>query len=186
MRKLLCLLMLTALFVSCSSDDDTDPNNENGNNNGMIDEKILGKWKVEYSKTIKPARYLEDGTLEIEENAVVTEYMGNYDGTEATTPKSGMFHPKEYLIDIKKDNNIYISQIGNTADNKDIAYKIENDLLITGGYWDGINNTGTYIPKQFHKYSLNNNTLTIEFIGAEEGFLYIPFYTISEYSKITE
>ncbi len=127
MKKILYLLVLTALFVSCSSDDDTDPNNGNGNNNGMIDEKIIGKWKVEYSKTIKGARFLEDGTLEIADNAVITEYEGDYTGHIEQTPKSGVFDYAEFKININKDNTILVSAAGKNT--KTVYYKIEDGLL---------------------------------------------------------
>lgn len=167
--------MLTTLFVSCSSDDDTDPNN--GNNNGMIDEKIIGKWKVEYSKTIKGARFLDDGTLEIADNAVTVEYYGNF-GEPDIVPKSGLFDVNEYQIEIKKDNSI-ISTRANNNPTKIIYYKIEDGLL---KWVDApVKSTSNLVAE--HKYRIENNKLIIERIPTQKNNYY---YTLSEYSKIEE
>lgn len=185
-KALLSILLLSALFISCSSDDDNDPNNGNQNGKDMIDEKLIGKWKVEYSKTIKPAQFDEKtGKVNHPENAVITEYMGDYDGNN-NQPVSGMFDNREYQINIKSDNNIYVSQTGSTSENKDESYNIKDGYILTGGYWTGKNNTGIYIPFKYHRYSLSGNTLTIEFIGIKEDYQWTPFYIISKYSKIAE
>ena len=54
-KALLSIFMLSALFISCSSNDDTDPENVKS----TIDKNIIGKWKVEYSRDLSPARYIE-------------------------------------------------------------------------------------------------------------------------------
>lgn len=185
MRKILCLLMLTALFVSCSSDDDnTDPNNGNGNNNGMIDEKIIGKWKVEYSKTIKPAVYNETtGKPEYNEDATIKEYEGNF-GEPNIVPESSMFGDKDVWINIKNDNSIAAYHTGYPSTGytpKTVTYKIENGLL----KWQ----TKAENPYGVIKYSLDGNILVMEIIKAENtsgGATHLGYYTISRYSKITE
>lgn len=173
MRKLLPILLLTVLFMSCSSDDDNDPNNGYQNGKDMIDEKILGKWKVEYSKTIKGARFLDDGSLEIADNATVTEYDGKYTGHVDQTPKSGIFNESEFKIDIKNDNSILVSIAG--KNNGTISYKIDNGLLVSIASTPNLNHS--------HKYRLENGKLTIERIPTSYNNY---MYTISEYSKITE
>ena len=176
MRKLLPILLLAVLFISCSSDDDNDPNNGNQNGKDMIDEKIVGKWKVEYSKTIKGARLLDDGTLEIADNAVTTEYIGNF-GEPNVIPNSGMFDTNEYKIEIKSDNTI-ISTRANNNPTRTIYYKIEDGLL---KWVESLKSTS--IQSQDHKYKLENGKLTIERIPTMRNSY---TYTISEYSKITE
>lgn len=175
MRKLLPILLLTVLFMSCSSDDDNDPNNGNQNGKDMIDEKILGKWKVEYSKTIKGARFLDDGSLEIADNATVTEY----DGKLTSEITSYMFNNLERAIGITSDNYIktyWFSTSGGLTDaNKDLYYKIDNGLLISIASTPNLNHS--------HKYRLENGKLTIERIPTSYNNY---MYTISEYSKITE
>lgn len=176
MKKILYLLVLTALFVSCSSDDDNTDNNKK-EENGMIDEKILGKWKVEYSKTIKGARFLDDGTLEIAEGAIIIEYNGDYTGHIDQVPKSGIFDDAEFKIEIK-DNNTIVSSVAG-ANNKAVYYKVENGLLI----WVSNMSKPTSSLSQSHKYKIENNKLIIERIPTKQnGYI----YTISEYSKITE
>lgn len=93
MRKILYLLILTVLCISCSSDDENNRSygNENGNNNPTIDENLIGKWKVEYSKTIKPAQFDEKtGKILYGENALITEYNGDF-GELDIFPESGIF-----------------------------------------------------------------------------------------------
>jgi len=175
-KALLSILLLSALFISCSSDDDNDPNNGNQNGKDMIDEKLIGKWKVEYSKTIKGARFLDDGTLEIADNAVITEYNGDYTGHIEQTPKSGIFDVSEFKIDIKDDNSILVSPAG--KNNKTITYKIEDGLL---KWVESLKSTSS--QSQDHKYKLENGKLTIERIPTTRNTY---TYTISEYSKITE
>lgn len=164
--------MLSVLFVSCSSDenriiDDGD--------NGMIDEKIIGKWKVEYSKTIKPAIYNEtSGKPEYNENeSVITEYKGNFDGTEATIPKSGIFDKSENSIEFRDNKNIIIN-IAGIIKEKSITYNVEDNYL----KWQvGANN-----PTAVVKYKLKDNRLIMELIKAEG--MKLNYYTISEYSRI--
>lgn len=188
MKKILSLLMLVALFVSCSSDDDNDPGN-NGNN--MIDEKIIGKWKVEYSKTINPAVYIETQEelkklqetslvelklgLNYPEDAKVIEYDGNF-GEPNIIPNSGMFDMNEYQIEIKKNNSI-ISHRANNNPTTSIFYKVED------GYIKWIN-TGDSPSTIFIKYKLDNNKLTMEMIKSTG--ITLMEYRISEYSRITE
>ncbi|MFT3994410.1 MAG: hypothetical protein QM660_08885 [Dysgonomonas sp.] len=177
MRKLLPILLLAVLFISCSSDDDNeDPNNGNQNGKDMIDEKILGKWKVEYSKTIKPAIYNETtGKVEYDEKeAKITVYEGNF-GEPNVVPICGLFDTNEYNIEIKSDNSITVTRANNNP-TKSISYKIEDNNL---KWQSGVNN-----PTGVVRYSLKNNLLTMELIKAEGAQL--TYYTISEYSKITE
>lgn len=171
--------MLTALFVSCS-DDNNDPGN--GNKNSTIDERILGKWKVEYSKSIKPAAYNETtGKPDYnEKKADITEYFGNF-GEPNIVPQSGMFDSNEYKIEINKNNTI-ISTRANNIPTKTIYYKIENGNL----YW--VNkplkpNEGGNVFSYEHKYKFENGKLTIERMPTSSNFYE---YAISEYSKITE
>lgn len=177
MRKLLPILLLAVLFISCSSDDaNEDPNNGNQNGKDMIDEKLIGKWKVEYSKTIKGARFLDDGTLEIAEGAVITEYMGNF-GEPNIIPNSGMFDTNEYQIEIKSDNTI-ISTRANNNPTRTIYYKVEDGLL---KWVESLKSTSN--QSQDHKYKIDNGKLIIERIPTTRNSY---TYTISEYSKITE
>lgn len=166
--------MLVALVVSCSSDDDnTDPNN-NGNNNGMIDEKILGKWKVEYSKTIYPAIYNQEiGKVEHKEDARITEYLGNY-GEVGGSPNNGMFSSREIDIAIAKDNKVISNAV--MEDPRTITFDSIKDGLFIKTY--------DYSTKTYKlKYWFDKERLIIETITPElEGY----YYTISEYSKIKE
>lgn len=180
MRKLLPILLLAVLFISCSSDDDNeDPNNGNQNGKDMIDEKIIGKWKVEYSKTIKPAVYNETtGKPEYNEDATIKEYKGNW-GEPNVVPESAMFDNKDIEIEITKENNIIVKPGGGNY--KTILYKIDKGLL----KWQ----TKSDNPYGVIKYSLDGNTLVMEIIKAEStsgGVTHLGYYTISRYSKITE
>lgn len=179
MRKLLPILLLAVLFISCSSDDD-DPNNGNKNGKNMIDEKILGKWKVEYSKTIKGARLLEDGTLEIAEGAVITEY----DGDITSAVSSYIFRGWERIIEFTNNNVLFVYDIGDKGVlvNKDnsaakySAYKIKDNII----EWENSRGQLTIIPRE---YSLKNGELIIEIKPTTlSGYIYV----ISKYSKITE
>ena len=165
--------MLTVLFISCSSDDNSDDGDKD--KKGMIDESILGKWKVEYSKTIKGARFLEDGTLEIADGAIVTEYMGDY-GKPDLKIESGMFDEAEIKIEVKDNNTILVFPSGKI--DKTIEYKIEDGLLKRIDTSPG----NTIIYPQY-KYRLSNGILIIERIPTSE---HKWMYSISEYSKITE
>lgn len=195
MRKILYLLMLTALFVSCSSDDDTDPNNGNGNNNGMIDEKIIGKWKVEYSKTIKPAVYILNETdlkekkelypnldLKIGLNYPDNATLREYDGALTSEIKSYMFSDSERAIEITNDNLLKIywfNTSGGLVDaKKDGTYKIEEVFL---KYQTAKDN-----PMAIIKYQLENGILTMELINVEKSISPFQEYRISKYSKISE
>lgn len=169
--------MLVALVVSCSSDD-AEPNNGKENNKGMIDEKILGKWKVEHSKTIKGARFLEDGTLEIAENAIITEYLGNW-GEVDVVPKSSMFGDADVWVEIKKDLTIDAYHTSPTSSGfkpKTTTFDSIKDGLFIKIYG---------YPDKTHKlkYWFDKERLIIETITPElKGY----YYTISEYSKIKE
>lgn len=174
-NTLLFILLLSALFISCSSDDNNDPNNGNQNGKDMIDEKIIGKWKVEYSKTIKPAQFDEaKGEVNYPENATMIEYNGDYTGHIDQTPKTGMFDYTEFKIEINNDNTILVSQAG--KNNNTISYKIENSYL----KWQ----TSKDSPTGVIKYRLENGKLILELIKAEGTHL--TYYTISKYSKTTE
>lgn len=184
MRKLLPLILLTVFFMACSSDDDNaDPNkgnNGNQNNSGMIDKNILGKWKVEYSKTIKGARYLEDGTLEIADNAVITEY----DGDIASSINSYIFRDWERVVEFTKDNKLLVYDIGDKGvfvdrDNsaaKYSVYEIKDNTI----EWSNSRGQITIIPRI---YSLKNGELTIE---VKPSPLTEYIYITSKYSMITE
>lgn len=178
MKKILHLLVLTALFVSCSSDDDTVPNNGNGNNNGIIDEKIIGKWKVEYSKTIKPAQFDEKtGKPVYNEDASIKEYDGNF-GEPNIVPESSMFGDKDVWINIKNDNAIAAyhtsyPSIGYTP--KEVSYKIED------GYLKQIFKDTSETLK--YKYYFEDDKLVVELMPHQLNY---NIYTISKYSKITE
>lgn len=157
--------------MSCSSDDN-DPDNNNGNNNGMIDEKILGKWKVEYSKTIKPAGYV-DGKLTWNEDSKITEYEGNW-GEINVVPESGVFDPKEIRIEIKEDKTI-ISSIGGGNP------KTTACLSMKDGYITRQSNLSDDPMK--YKYYFEGNILIIEVLTP---YWINDTYIISKYSKIVE
>lgn len=173
MKKLLPILLLAVLFISCSSDDDNDPNNGNQNGKNMIDEKILGKWKVEYSKTIKPAKFDEKtGKVSYEENALIREYLGNW-GEPNIEPESGMFDSKEIRLEIKKDNTIIISIGGGNP--KTVLYKIEDGYLK-----QTFKDTSETLK---YKYYFEDGKLVMELIPHQLNY---NIYTISKYSKIIE
>ncbi|NDV77833.1 hypothetical protein D0T57_02460 [Dysgonomonas sp. 511] len=162
------------MFASCSSDDDGTDGGKQGNGTSMIDEKIVGKWKVEYSKTINPARYDEEkGDVLYPVDAVVTEYLGNY-GEPDIIPESGLFNAKEVRIEINNKNSIIVSSV--LEKDQAISYKIED------GYLKWIANSD---QKVCIKYKLNGNKLIMEMV-AFENMVHPNIYTISEYSKITE
>lgn len=175
MRKLLPVLFLAVLFVSCSSDDDNEDPNKGKE---TIDEKIIGKWKVEYSKTIKPAMYNEStGKPEYDETeAIITEY----DGKLTSDINSYIFNSSERAIEITKDNIIktywFNTNGGITDAKKNVSYKVEYNYL----KWT----SGTNNPTAVVKYSIKDGKLIMELIRAEG--MTLTYYTISEYSKITE
>jgi len=174
MRKLLPILLLAVLFISCSSDDDNDPNNGNQNGKDMIDEKIVGKWKVEYSKTIKPAQFDEKtGKVSYEENALIREYLGNW-GTEPNIEvESSMFNNKDVEINIQNDNVISVKPGG--GNHKSITYKIEDGYLK-----QTFKDTSETLK---YKYYFEDGKLVMELIPHQLNY---NIYTISKYSKITE
>lgn len=175
MKKLLAIFMLLALFVSCSDDDTTDPNNGNGNGKDMIDEKIIGKWKVEYSKTISPAIYNQQtGKVEHKEDARITEYLGNYEEIKEA-PKSGLLSTEEVLIEFNKDKSVLVYDAW-VVKPKQLSFTSINNGLIT--------KKEDYTDKTHKlKYRFDKEKLIIETITPEYNRYN---YTISEYSRIKE
>ncbi len=171
MKKLLPILLLAVLFISCSSDN----NNEDPNNGSeMIDSKILGNWKVIYSQTIKPAVYNEvTEELSYPTNAKITEYLGDYNGHINQTPESSMFNNKDVEIDVNSDNTIRIKPGGGNYTT--ISYLIEDGYL----KWNIGNGHINFI-----KYKINNNVLTMELVKSTNPLLIE--YRISKYTKIVE
>jgi len=178
MKKILALLLLAITLAACSGNDPkTDPDPEPGS---TIDNKLLGKWKVEYSKTIKPARYNpETGQIQYGKDPVTTEYFGDFDGYINTLPKTGMFDEKEVWIEILKDNKIKAYATDPSSSTNPIgtcSYKIEN------GYLKGQNTTTN--PIFLIKYYFEGKVLVMEYIGIEDPILLADRYVISKYSKI--
>lgn len=173
MKGISYLLILLALFISCSSDNDNEvPNNGNPNGKDIVDQKIVGKWKVEYSKSIKPAGYV-DGKLTWNENSKITEYEGNW-GEINVVPESGMFDTKEIRIEIKEDKTI-ISSIGGGNP------KTTTCLSMKDGYITRQSNLSDDPMK--YKYYFEGNILIIEVLTP---YWINDTYIISKYSKITE
>lgn len=164
MRKLLPILFLAVLFISCSDDD----NGGNDDENKTIDKRILGRWKVEYSIYATSAIYNEETKeFTIGQYAKVFEYFGNF-GEPDIVPQTGLFDMKEYQIEIKDDNTIYVHRVENT--NTSVIYRVEDGYI----KWNG--NT--------LRYSIDNNELIIELLKI--GDKYASSYSKSIYSKITE
>lgn len=180
MRKLLPILLLAVLFISCSSDDENNRSNGNGNNNPTIDENLIGKWKVEYSKTIKGAMLLDDGTLKIAENAVITEY----DGKITSKISSYIFSDWERFIEFTNNNELNVYDIGNNGVlvNRDMRSKPYSAYKINGNIIEWMTSQGQLIiiPRE---YSLKNGELIIE-LKPTIRTSYI--YVLSKYSKLTE
>lgn len=177
MRKLLHILMLSALFVSCSSDENRIIDD---GGNSMIDEKIIGKWKVEYSKTIKGAKLSDDGVIEVADNAIITEY----DGKTSSEIKSYIFRDWERVIEFTDSNKLYVYDIGENGSllNKDNSaykysvYKVKGNVI----EWENSRGQIGIIPRE---YSLKDNELIIQI---KPTILTGYIYVISKYSKITE
>ena len=182
------LASLSALFISCSSNDDTDPENVKS----TIDKNIIGKWNVEYSRDLSPARYIEteeeliilqkyykDSVFRIGWNYTndtkITEYSGNFNWEKSSFPKTGLFSSEEIWIEIKNDNTIVVASAGSFK-NISISYKIEDNYL----KWKYDRGSITV----FNKYSIKNGRLIMEIIKTENSPIF--FYKLSEYSKITE
>jgi len=167
MNKIIPVIILSLFLFACGDDDNGESGGGNGNN--TIDKKILGKWKVEYSKYSNSAKYNEEtGEFIDNENANIIEYFGNF-GEPNIVPRCGMFDMKEVNIEVKESNTIIIAIAG--ANNKTISYTINNGCII----WSGIT----------ARYSIEGNTLVIEKIKNING-QYPGTHTISKYSKITE
>lgn len=162
MKQILSLFILLILFTSCS-DNDTIELTNNG-----IDSSILGKWKVQYSKTIKGAKFLENGNLEISDGALFSEYNGDYE-ENLLAVKSGMFDDKEVRISINQEGKIY-TYMESLNEPKDVAYKIRNGYLVC------------YDILQY-RYLLKGGKLMIERIPIKENSW---TYTVSIYKKILE
>lgn len=170
MKKLFSILLLTLLFISCSSDDDNDPDDGSKNGKDIVDQKIVGKWKVEYSKSIKPAGYV-DGKLTWDEDSKITEYEGNW-GEINVVPKSGMFDTKEIRIEIKEDITI-ISSIGGGNPKTTVCLNIKD------GYITRQSNLSNDPMK--YKYYFEGDILIIEVLTP---YWISDTYIISKYSKI--
>lgn len=193
MKKLLPILLLAVLFISCSSDDDNDPNNGNQNGKNMIDEKILGKWKVEYSKMIylfAPNPIYPNDTY-----YKIFEYEGNYNGTKETMPQAGLFSRTDIGIEFDKQSKIKISYVAYKDANSRIVeeriattnYKISNDSIyvemntsVFAGFKYNLNSKGELIIGFTHKIPEGLPSYNSEYLPQRENYLY------SKYSKITE
>lgn len=194
MNKILYVLMLLALLVSCSSDnDDIDPNsnsnNGNGNNNGMIDEKILGKWKVEYSKNIYT--FFPNAPVSADKYYKIFEYDGSYDGTENSIPQAGFFIRKEISIEFTKEGDLIINHINNQSydsvkeESTTTTYKVSNDSIqLTGNYplkaKYHINGNNELIIENSYSILKDDPQYNSEFLTEKEGVVF------SKYSKIKE
>ncbi len=169
MKKLFLFLILL-LFIACGDDD----NGGSGNGeNKTIDKKLIGKWKVEYSKYSDSSKYNEEtGEFVDGENAKIIEYFGTM-GEINGAPKCGMFDMKEYQIEIKEDNTIIVSK-------SEHPYEKTSPYIIKDGYlmWNG----NTY------RYNMDTGELTIELlkIGSGIGNGIATIHKISRYSKIKE
>lgn len=169
MNKILPVLMLTLFLFACGDDD--NGSSGNGENN-TIDKKLIGKWKVEYSKYSNSAKYNEEtGEFVDNENAKIIEYFGNI-GEPNVTVSTGMFDMKEYQIEIKEDNIIVVIISGSKP--KTLSYIIKDGYLM----WNG----NTY------RYNIDTGELTIELlrIGSGIGNGIAAIHKISRYSKIIE
>lgn len=199
MKKVLSiLLILMVLFMASCSDDKNTPNSNGKDDEEQIDERLLGKWKVEYSKTITPAIYIENEEdlnkrpnnqdlvigLNHPDDATVLEYFGNW-GEPNVIPESGMFNRNEINIEITKNKNVVVSIGGGSP--KTISFNSINDgYLISGGSMQN----GVITPYTFYKYSFEGGGLIVELIRSEniDGSInpILKEYRISKYSKITE
>lgn len=177
MRKLLHILMLSALFVSCSSDENRIIDD---GGNSMIDEKIIGKWRVEYAKNIY-----------IEQFYKIFEYNGKYNGNENSIPQAGFFTRKEISIEFNKEGQLLINYVDKQPFSTIKEETITTTYNITN---DSIQLTGNY-PLKAKYYINSNNELIIEnsyyimkddpqynpdILIEKEGVVY------SKYSKITK
>lgn len=172
MKQILALLIFAFTLIGCSdSDPKTDPEPENS----TIDTRLLGKWKVEYSKTIQPAIYnKETGKPEYLEDAAIYEYFGDYDGIANIIPTSGMLDKLEVDIEVKENNTLIVSSVGK-SDNI-VLYKIEDNYL----KWQGASSRTINVIK----YYFEGNLLVMEYIEIETSGINADRYTISKYSEI--
>lgn len=202
MRKI--LILLTALsFISCSSDDDEQ----------LLREQILGKWQVEYSKTIYPAVYVESedefdelkeiypdvnfklGVNILNEVSQVTEYIRDEKNQEIV-PESAMFGwgVGDTMVEFMEGNFIldalYLDSETNKIMHESNEYnscKIEDGVIIK---------TSRYLPApielldDYFKYTIDKDILTIEYIKAKypngERYYLTNHYCISKYSRIAK
>lgn len=179
MKKIIYLLMLTALFASCS-DDDNYSTSTNGKANLKIDERIIGRWKVVHSKTIIPCKYdWQTGKINYPEGANISEYDG-----ASIHVSSGMFNTNEYNIDIRTNNTI--ETFGGPRGPITKYYQIVKDSLVSCDNLSDIlypNSFNSY--RKFHKYKYDRDTLVIEFTGAyENGVFKQRGYIISKYIRM--
>lgn len=198
MKKLLAIFMLLALFISCSDDDNTDPDNGNGNGKDMIDEKIIGKWKVEYSKMIYEFNPPNPNSNLNCTYYKIFEYNGDYDGTRETMPQAGLFDRSEIRLEFDKEGNMKLTYVaykdphfGITEERTGtVKYKTRNDSVFISS------ESGAVLPLPSTKYSFNEKgelvlgitskipdhiwECTAEYLPQKENYLY------SKYSKITE
>ena len=166
MKKLLFLsFALLSVFVSCHNETPLVVPNE------TIDEAILGKWRVEFSETIRGVRMRANETLEILPGLPhdTITFFGEPD-TEIT---SFMFGRDENIIEIRNDNQIKLFRLndrgGVTISREQVWYTTRNDTLFRQ-----VGNV-----ERPHLYHLQNDTLTIRRIPIEPEWA----YTISRYVR---
>lgn len=100
---LFCLIFgATMFFTACNGKDDPTPPEPPA---PTIDEAILGKWKVEYCKMIRPAYIDEEWNVTYRDDSRIVEYFGDFDQTGKEFG-IGMFDAPEVWIEIRKDNKV--------------------------------------------------------------------------------
>lgn len=171
MKKILFPLLLLFILTGCKE----EPKEK------LIDESILGKWKVEYSKTLRPADYnKETGEITTYEDTWAIEYFGDYEETKVR-PQSGVFFESEIKINLMADNyvDVYLPVRGSydTDTLRHFYYEIRDGYMLDKQGPD-------YNPSQIIKYQIKNDSLILESI--EQPKTTPQGYTISKYSKITE
>lgn len=191
MKRLVTLLMLLALpilYTSCSDKDDPDPEKEN-----TIDERLIGKWKVEYSKTITPAVYvIDEADLKVKQEKYpsldlkigvnpygevsVSEYFGNY-GEPDVVPRSSMFGNSDVWIDIKKSFTIDAYH----TDPNEQGYKPKVFSFIKMNEGIILNGKGPSLKIPTWKYYFEKDLLVIELITPD---LAMNQYIVSKYSRL--
>lgn len=198
--KNVLFLLISLLLASCSSDDEQK----------SLSNQIIGKWQVEYSKTIIPASIIDSedefdelkvyypnfdfklGLNVFSKEPMIFEYIRDENNPEKV-PETGMFDRTQgdITIEFKNDYNRILIETLSLIDDEvvkqceDKYYKQEEGLLLVESNYD------LYaVVYDELKYTIRNDTLTIETYKTKflDGRRYYGAlgYCISKYSRMNK